>query len=683
MRVAEYIAENLQSLADAYNTAGKTLITPVYNVKGYGAKGDGTTNDTQAVQDAVDDAIASGAKFVWCPPGTYNVTSLTNSDKVVFIGDNAYFTGISNTIFNLPERFVETKSVNGESIIITNPWQKKANTYKGNLHAHTTNSDGTSTPTELMTAYKNAGYDFCAITDHDVYTADPGVSGILFIPGVEESLSEGHIVALNVNQDSTKTILQEVINDVISNGGVCGLAHPDWFDPTSWPDAYFSHGEIETLFGFELIAVYNGHVNQDSSGKLDVALSLGKRCWAYAEDDTHNVDTEVGKGWIVVNANELTLSAILEQIRKGKFYASTGAEITSVTVSENIITVSTPHSSSITWYKMDGIKIKTTTGVTSDTYEVTGDEGYVRAEITRDSDGKKAWIQPLHIFKTSSIEKHKLSDKDHGRLRNVLFNGNFDIWQRDTSFSLTSTAYTADRWRVGISSGSAVTVTREDFTVGQIDVPQEPKYYARVDVTDNTGGVVTFGQRIEDVRTLSGQKATLTFFAKGSNLQGTFRVEVTQYFGSGDPAEISVFSDTITEKVTDQWKKFKYTFFVPSISGRTLATNHFLQVRIHVIGSSSLGTIDIAQVQLEAGDYATPFEIRSLGLEMLLCQRYYEKYLARAINGTLWLAWKATKRTTPTLTASAGTAGNATVDGCTITHTADADVTITADAEIN
>jgi len=79
----------------------KYVPQPVYNVKGYGAKGDGTTDDTAAIQATIDDAITTGAKAIFCPPGTYKVTSLTNADKVVFFGDNAQFSGVSIPIWQV------------------------------------------------------------------------------------------------------------------------------------------------------------------------------------------------------------------------------------------------------------------------------------------------------------------------------------------------------------------------------------------------------------------------------------------------------------------------------------------------------------------------------------------------------------------------------------------------------
>lgn len=70
----------------------------LYNVKVWGAIGDGIKNDTAAVQATIDYAVSVGGKAVFFPHGTYNVTALTGVSSVVLFGDNASFVGITDTI---------------------------------------------------------------------------------------------------------------------------------------------------------------------------------------------------------------------------------------------------------------------------------------------------------------------------------------------------------------------------------------------------------------------------------------------------------------------------------------------------------------------------------------------------------------------------------------------------------
>ena len=86
------------------------------------------------------------------------------------------------------------------------------------LHAHTSFSDGTSSPSEVVYAYKKAGVQIMAITDHDTLEALPQAevlakkAGILFVPGVEISSAEhDHLHILGYNIDPQNKTLQEAL----------------------------------------------------------------------------------------------------------------------------------------------------------------------------------------------------------------------------------------------------------------------------------------------------------------------------------------------------------------------------------------------------------------------------------------------------------------------------------------
>ncbi|KRE33294.1 glycosyl hydrolase family 28-related protein [Paenibacillus sp. Soil724D2] len=88
----------------------------LYNVKVFGAKGDGVYDDTQAVQDAIDTAISNNATLVYFPPGSYKVTSLANTSTINFVGDNAVFVGYGGTIVqwgDMPTQLVINVKDNG------------------------------------------------------------------------------------------------------------------------------------------------------------------------------------------------------------------------------------------------------------------------------------------------------------------------------------------------------------------------------------------------------------------------------------------------------------------------------------------------------------------------------------------------------------------------------------------
>jgi hypothetical protein len=270
--------------------------------------------------------------------------------------------------------------------------------------------------------------------------------------------------------------------------------------------------------------------------------------------------------------------------------------------------------------------------------------------------------------------------------RNKIINGNFDIWQRGTS---GTSGYVADRW-FSFGTGSTVAISRQSFTLGQTDVPNEPTYFIRHVVTSSAGtsNRMLMEQRVEDVRTFAGQTVTLSFWAK-ADASKNIAVEFVQDFGTGGSPSTAVTAVGVTTcALTTSWQKFTITASIPSISGKTLGTDgnsnlrctfwfdagSDFNARTNSLGQQS-GTFDIAQVQLEAGDVATPFETRLTGYELDLCCRYYEKSYNLATapgsnvgttasvthsgGGVNTFQFTSSKRASPTLTiySTAGTSG--------------------------
>jgi hypothetical protein len=254
--------------------------------------------------------------------------------------------------------------------------------------------------------------------------------------------------------------------------------------------------------------------------------------------------------------------------------------------------------------------------------------------------------------------------------RNAIINGNFDIWQRGTSFS--GLGYGADRW-INLVVGSTATQSRQSFTLGQTGVPNEPEYFART-VVSSVAGASSFSaisHPVEGVRSFAGQTVTLSFWAKADGSKN-IAAEFVQNFGAGgSPSDGVTGLGVTTLALTTSWQKFTVTTALPSISGKTLGTgdnDRLIAVfwfdagsdynaRTNSLGQQS-GTFDIAQVQLEAGSVATPFERRPVGTELALFQRYYWRGLPTeylnfpAYTAGAIMAWPVifpvTMRVTPT-----------------------------------
>ena len=71
---------------------------------------------------------------------------------------------VATTLYNYKHESFTLTSECSNDIKLKSPYYEKAIVYKGQLHCHTTNSDGAQSPLEVVTAYKNAGYDFIAVT---------------------------------------------------------------------------------------------------------------------------------------------------------------------------------------------------------------------------------------------------------------------------------------------------------------------------------------------------------------------------------------------------------------------------------------------------------------------------------------------------------------------------------------
>ena len=252
-----------------------------------------------------------------------------------------------------------------------------------------------------------------------------------------------------------------------------------------------------------------------------------------------------------------------------------------------------------------------------------------------------------------------------GTTQNKIINGNFDIWQRGTS-QTTSGYGPADRWK-NTHVGSTKTASQQEFILGQTDVPNNPKYFLRHEVTSVSGSsnYAIMQQLVENVTTLSSQTATLSFWAKADSAKN-IAVEFYQSFGTGGTPSTTVNgigSQLIA--LTTSWTKYTVTVSIPSVSGKTLGTdgNDLLglvfwfdagssfDARSASLGQQS-GTFDIAQVQLEEGATANPFQNRTLGEELQLCQRYYQYCgtgVATSAVAILWLANPTSARLTYTL----------------------------------
>jgi hypothetical protein len=217
--------------------------------------------------------------------------------------------------------------------------------------------------------------------------------------------------------------------------------------------------------------------------------------------------------------------------------------------------------------------------------------------------------------------------------RNAIINGDFQINQRGFT-STTSTGYGLDRWFFS-SDGGTVTHSAQTFTVGAAPVSgYEGRTFARVITTGQSAGtnLAYLAQRIEGVRTFAGQTVTISFWAKAASGTPKISAELNQWFGTGGSSETNTSAGSVT--ISTSWQRYSITAYVPEITGKTIGTTDFLNIILWMSAGSSFtarsgnigiqnNTFDVWGVQVEPGPIATPFEQRSVGIELALCQRYY------------------------------------------------------------
>jgi len=221
------------------------------------------------------------------------------------------------------------------------------------LHAHTTNSDGELPPDMLVRHYEWAGYDVLAITDHWVRTVEPSTRKLLVIPSTElnavAARHDAHVLALGVEADPEPpdefAPLDEVVAWIQQNHGVPYLAH------TYWSGLRTSDWEAcDGLFGIEVwntgceLEIGRGN----SSLHWDEALEAGRALFALATDDSHHPGYDSGFAWTMVRAAERSQAAVLDALRSGRFYGSTGPEIHHVEHDETSVVVRCSPAQSVT-----------------------------------------------------------------------------------------------------------------------------------------------------------------------------------------------------------------------------------------------------------------------------------------------------------------------------------------------
>lgn len=224
------------------------------------------------------------------------------------------------------------------------PFAKSGQWYRGNLHTHSTRSDGHKTPAQVCAVYRRRGYDFISLTDHFVErygwpvtdTSGLQTDGFTTIFGAElhtpkTSLGDlWHILAvglpLNFAPTGKKETGARLAQRARDAGAYVAAAHPAWYDLTD--------RDVLSLKAANAIEIFNTTCNKhngkgDSTGYLDRLLSQGHRYHAIATDDAHfnALRPDHCQNWVMVRSRRLEPDALLAALHAGHFYSSQGPQI--------------------------------------------------------------------------------------------------------------------------------------------------------------------------------------------------------------------------------------------------------------------------------------------------------------------------------------------------------------------
>ena len=201
--------------------------------------------------------------------------------------------------------------------------------------------------------------------------------------------------------------------------------------------------------------------------------------------------------------------------------------------------------------------------------------------------------------------------------KNLIINGGFDVWQRGTSFSpAPAYGFSADRARLSYNSGAGDTVTNITKQTATVDGKFVNVLRHSIVTTTNTRQV-RYNHRLESPTYLTNQTVTLSFWVRASR---TVALDGDSGIGDNGTGNLATIALSLGEATTT-WTRKIATFTLGDCSASSYLTL--------VVGHTSSGAnvdIDYAMFQLEVGKVATPFEHRSYGEELALCQRYYQQH---------------------------------------------------------
>ena len=302
------------------------------------------------------------------------------------------------------------------------PFAEPGEWLKCALHAHTTNSDGELSPSLLVRHYERAGFDVLAITDHWIRTVVPSTERLLVVPATELDAAmgppgrEAHVLAYGIEHDPEEPGdafpgLEETVAWIESVGGIAYLAHPYW--------SGLRIEEFAGCGGLLGLEVFNAGCELEvgrglSAVHWDELLEAGRTCFGLVTDDSHHPGFDSSLAWTWVRARDRSVSAVLDALRDGAFYGSTGPVVEALRVDDGAVEVQTSPAQRVTLltgrtrgasvnagrlgyaYRGEILEESADGLITAARLEAPRQAPYGRVEVV-DAKGERAWTNPLWI----------------------------------------------------------------------------------------------------------------------------------------------------------------------------------------------------------------------------------------------------------------------------------------------
>lgn len=295
------------------------------------------------------------------------------------------------------------------------PFAKPGRFWRGNLHTHSTLSDGHLPPETVCRHYREMGYDFISLTDHFLENYGYPISdtrpfrtddfttiiGAELHTGKTEFNQLWHILANGLPFDFAHPTPDEtgpqIAARALAAGAFVSVAHPYWYNLTE-ADA-LSLGQVHAIEIFNGTS-YDHNDRADSWSMLETLLERGYRYTACATDDAHfNPNRhDSGLGWVWVKSEDLTPESLLEALKAGHYYSSTGPQIYDVQINagkiyircspaQRIFVTGSAYQARVAWGN----------GIIEGELDIsTMTSPYLRITV-RDANGGRAWSNPFWL----------------------------------------------------------------------------------------------------------------------------------------------------------------------------------------------------------------------------------------------------------------------------------------------